>query len=99
MTQNPHQNRKDNTEIDQGSRYEPATKHRASTSPLLTEPTHRSSNVRTIPEAAGYLRISVSKMRRLLWSGEIRSLKIGRAIRVLQRDLDKFIERAASSER
>jgi excisionase family DNA binding protein len=49
--------------------------------------------LRTIKEACIYLRLSAAKLYMLMDAGELPFLKIGKARRICQADLDGFIER------
>ena len=51
----------------------------------------------TVPELARLLRVSVETAWRLVWSREIKSLKIGRARRVSASDLAAFLAAARNS--
>jgi excisionase family DNA binding protein len=46
----------------------------------------------TIPEVAEYLRISNAKMYRLVQTGKIPYVKIGRNVRIRRKDLLKWID-------
>ncbi len=48
----------------------------------------------TVQEAAAYLRVSVWKMRHLVWDGELDQVTIGRKLLLDLQDLDRFIERS-----
>ena len=47
----------------------------------------------TVPEAAGWLRISRAKLYELIASGEIDCFRIGRCVRLSRRALEEFVER------
>jgi excisionase family DNA binding protein len=47
----------------------------------------------TIPEVARYLKISKSKIYRLLSKNEIPHIKIGRNVRIRQTDLQMWVEK------
>jgi excisionase family DNA binding protein len=44
----------------------------------------------TIPEAAHVLRLSIRTIRRMLADGRLEAVRLGRAVRVRGRDLDKL---------
>lgn len=44
-----------------------------------------------IPEAAQRLALSRSKLYELIYRGEIRTVRIGRAVRIAESELDRFI--------
>ena len=48
--------------------------------------------VLTVPEVARILKISRSKAYRLAERGEIPVLRIGKSVRVLRRDLERWVE-------
>lgn len=47
-------------------------------------------------EVAQQLRVSIALAYRLIQRGQIRSVRIGRLVRVRQHDLDRFIEQKTS---
>ena len=47
----------------------------------------------TLPEAALYLGRSTWSVRRLIWSGDLPSVRAGRRVHVDVRDMDGFIDR------
>ena len=47
-----------------------------------------------LDEAATWLGVSTTTVRRLMWSGKLPSVRILRRIRIDIRDLDQFIERS-----
>ena len=49
-----------------------------------------------VSDVAAYLNVSRSFVYKLTGSGELRSVKLGRAIRVLQVDLDNYIRSGLS---
>jgi len=51
----------------------------------------------TVPEVARFLKISRSKAYRLVERGEIPVLRIGRNVRILRRDLERWIEERRSN--
>lgn len=51
----------------------------------------------SVEDVARILRVSVSKVRQLVNEGEIRSIRVGRQIRITQTDLDNYIERQATA--
>ena len=46
----------------------------------------------TVPEVADLLQLSKSKMYRIVQRGEIPHVKIGRNVRILETDLEEWIE-------
>jgi len=48
----------------------------------------------SLNEAATWLGVSTTTVRRLMWSGKLPSVRILRRIRIDIRDLDQFIERS-----
>jgi excisionase family DNA binding protein len=55
---------------------------------------HRSEDtILTIPEVAGYLKMSKSKIYDLVSKKEIPHIKIGRNVRIRQTDLQMWIEK------
>ena len=51
-----------------------------------------------VPEAGEYLGRSAWSIRRLIWAGELPSVRSGRKVQVDVRDMDEFIERNKSKE-
>ncbi len=47
----------------------------------------------SLPEAATYLGRSTWSVRRLIWSGELPSVRAGGRVHVDVRDMDEFIEK------
>ena len=47
----------------------------------------------SVPEAAIYLGRSAWSVRRLIWSGELPQVRVGRRVHLDMRDLDTFIEK------
>lgn len=47
--------------------------------------------LRTVREAASYARVSQQTIRRWLKTGQLKSYRVGRQIRIHQNDLDDFI--------
>jgi excisionase family DNA binding protein len=45
----------------------------------------------TVAEAAGFLRVSTRTVRRLIWSGRLESVRIGRSVRVPTAALARFL--------
>lgn len=52
----------------------------------------------SLPEAALYLGRSTWSVRRLIWGGEIPSVRAGRRVHVDVQDMDRFIERNKVTE-
>ena len=52
----------------------------------------------SLPEAAVYLGRSEWSVRRLIWAGELPSVRAGRRVHVDVRDMDVFIERNKVAE-
>jgi putative molybdopterin biosynthesis protein len=52
----------------------------------------------TVEEAAEYLRVHPSTVRRLIKRGKIRVFRIGRDIRIRQKALETFMEEAPKEE-
>lgn len=52
----------------------------------------------SVEDVARILQVSVSKVRQLVNDGEIRSIRVGRQIRITQADLDDYIERQSSNQ-
>jgi len=50
----------------------------------------------TLEEVAQILRISLSTVRRLVGMGELKTVRVGRQIRVRQEDLDDYVRKARS---
>lgn len=50
------------------------------------------SDVLTVPEVAERLRVGRAAAYRLVESGELRSIRVGRTIRIPQQALDEFLE-------
>ena len=46
----------------------------------------------SVPEAARELRVHSDTIRRLIWRGELRVVRIGRLIRIDRRDLSGFVK-------
>lgn len=46
-----------------------------------------------VPEVAEQLAIVPFQVRRLIWKGELPSVRIGRAVRVRRSDVSEFIDR------
>ena len=47
----------------------------------------------SVAEAGDYLGRSVWSVRRLIWSGELPQVRVGRRVHLDIRDMDEFIER------
>jgi excisionase family DNA binding protein len=54
------------------------------------------SKLLTIREAAGLLGLSISKVYRMTWTGELYSQRIGRAVRIPESTVKQLTEPAAS---
>ncbi len=52
----------------------------------------------SLPEAAHYLGRSTWSIRRLIWSGELPSVRAGGRVHVDVKDMDEFIERNKERE-
>lgn len=72
-------------------KHAPSASDRSDCGSLLCE---RKYGVR---EASRLLNISESGMRRLIYDGQISTLRIGGKIFLLERDLDEFLERGYST--
>ncbi len=53
--------------------------------------------LRTVAEAAVYLNVHVRTMRRIIASGELRTIRLGNQIRIRPSDLDDYLDRRISS--
>jgi excisionase family DNA binding protein len=49
------------------------------------------SRLLSIPEAAEFLNISSWQVRRLVWRGDLPSVRIGRLVRLDREDLDAYV--------
>lgn len=57
-----------------------------------------SKRLYSVSEAAQYLGRSSWSVRRLIWSGEMPAVRVGRRIHLDVKDMDTFIERNKASE-
>ena len=55
------------------------------------------SPFRTVPEVAGFLRISTRQVRRLIAYGKITVTRFGRSVRIHERDLLAYIGRSGKA--
>lgn len=47
----------------------------------------------TIPQAATLLAVSVFTVRRMVWRGDLRSVRLGRVVRIRRDDLSAFVDK------
>lgn len=52
----------------------------------------------TYPEAQRYTSLSRTTLWSLISAGEVKAAKVGRAVRISRRSLDKYMERSAYAE-
>jgi excisionase family DNA binding protein len=54
--------------------------------------------IMTVPQVAGYLKLSKSKVYYLVQTGQIRHIQIGRSVRIREADLQQWIQTQMSPE-
>ena len=64
----------------------------------MTTRNHSLKRLYSLPEAAEYLGRSTWSVRRLIWGGELPSVRAGRRVHVDMNDMEEFIERNKTRE-